>query len=135
MRKIILMAALACGGGLCLASLTAYGYTKLNAWRAQGEQFQLGYVVGYLDAAALWKRKDPRAYVPAGGRGKYEEWRRKVNEFYEDPANADRSIPDAMLVIGKQVQDRIMKAYKERRRAAGRTQAGASPTPAGGAPE
>jgi hypothetical protein len=114
MRRTIVLTALAFGCGLALASVTAHAYTKLRIWRSYGPPFQLGYVVGYLDAISLSKRKDQRALIAAGGRQDYERWTAMVNEFYEDPANAERPIPDAMLVVGRKFQEEIMKAYRER---------------------
>ena len=132
-RPIAGTLALAVLAGLVLGSAAAHGYARLNAWRAHGEKFQLGYIVGYLDAIALAKRKDRRAWVPAGGRPDYDRWLREVNEFFADPKNENRPVPDAMLVVGERIQAEIMEAYQKRRRErfAARTPAAtSSPTPA-----
>jgi hypothetical protein len=115
-RRTIVIAALAACGGFCLASATAQGGIKLRAWREFGELFQLGYVVGYIDAASLAKRHDMRVYgVPTGGKVDYELWRSRVNEFFADPAHANAQVPDAMRVVGKKFQDEILKNRREAR--------------------
>lgn len=106
-------AALAGCGGFCLASTTVLGGARLNIWRTYGESFQLGYVVGYLDAANLAKRHDMRAFVPTGGKPDFELWRGRVNEFYDDPAHADAQLPDAMAAVGKRFQAEILKTVNE----------------------
>jgi hypothetical protein len=94
-----------------MAAATASAYTKLAAWRTYGESFQLGYVVGYLDAVSLAKRSDMRALsIPSGGRANHARWRAMVNEFYADPANEKRSVPDAMAAAGKRVFEEMMKS-------------------------
>ena len=87
--------------GFLGASATAYGYARWQAWHASGEAFQLGYIVGFLDATTLSKFRDPRiATIPPGGRPDYERWRVKVNEFFADPKNERREVVDAMRTIG-----------------------------------
>ena len=83
--------------------VTAFGYARLNVWRENGEKFQLGYVVGYIDGVQLCQRGDQRAMVPTGGRPDYERWRAFVNEYFEDPAHAKQGIPDAMKINGAKV--------------------------------
>jgi len=114
MRRVVTTAALAWGAGFCMAAAAAWGYAELDAWRGYGESFQLGYVVGYLDAVTLAKRHDPRTYIPVQGKPKYERWRALVNDFYADPANARRSVPAAMAAAGKVIQDEFMKDYAAR---------------------
>src|SRR5262249_55724334 len=75
--------------------------TKLNAWQGFGEYFQLGYVVGYLDAVKLINSKDRRVMVPTSGSNDYDRWLALVNEYFVDPKNADRSVPDAMFAAGQ----------------------------------
>jgi hypothetical protein len=111
-RRTIVVAALAGCGGFCLASATALGGVKLNIWRDYGDKFQLGYVIGYLDAANLAKHHDIRAFPPTGGKPNYELWRSRVNEFYADPAHAEAQLPDAMAAVGKKFQADIMKAWE-----------------------
>ncbi len=113
-RRAVVIAGLSGCVGFCLASTLAFGYAKLDAWRGYGENFQLGYVVGYLDAVALSKRHDLRAWLPIYSKPNYERWRAMMNDYFADPANADRSLPDGMGAAGKIVQDEILKAYKER---------------------
>jgi hypothetical protein len=107
--------------GYFAASASAFAYAKLHAWRSHGEAFQLGYVVGYLDAVTLMKRSDRRAYnVPMvlSERPDYARWRDEVNEYFRDPANAKRSIPDAMGAIGARISreqlDRIIDRERGR---------------------
>ena len=125
-RRVWLMVVLAGCAGFCVASATAFGYAKLNAWRSFGEHFQLGYVVGYLDAVQLTKRHDPRALVPSEGQPAYERWRDMVNAFYADPANANRAVPDAMAAAGAQIQGEILESVRKRR-----ARPAASPNPDG----
>jgi len=130
-RRTIVIAALAGCGGFCLASATALGGVKFRTWCEFGEVFQLGYVVGYLDAVALAKRHDMRAYgVPSGGKVNYELWRDRVNEFYADPAHANAQVPDAMRAVGEKFQEEILKARAEARRPS--PSPGASPAGAEG---
>ncbi len=114
MPRTILMTAIAACGGFCLAGAAAYGYAKLNAWQAYGERFQLGYVVGYLDAAQLSKVQDPRVFVPSDGRVQYERWRDMVNEFFANPSNAAQPIADGMKYAGDKLQAERLKALDER---------------------
>ena len=114
MRRTIIAALLAWCAGFTIAGASAYGYALLDAWRGYGDNFQLGYIIGYLDAAALVKRHDMRVYVPTGGRPNFERWRDLVNAYYADPANAKRSIPDAMSAAGKQIGEEMMQAYRKR---------------------
>ena len=112
------------GLGFLAASTTSYGYAKLDAWRGWGDWFQLGYVVGFLDANTLRKYRDRRgALVPAGGQPNYYLWREKVNEFYADPKNAKRDIVDAMDAVGAQLSRERLKKMGER------TDARSSPRP------
>jgi hypothetical protein len=112
---IAIVAGLAWCGGFLMASAPAFGYAKLNAWRSFGENFQLGYVVGFVDGITLWKRSDRRgASFPIGGKPNYELLRDKVNEFFADPANANRALVDAMAVIGAQMSLERLNAFKER---------------------
>ncbi len=53
-------------------------------------------------------------FIPVGGMPNFERWRGLVNDFYADPKNAKRPVPDAMAAAGKIVQDEVMKAYTER---------------------
>lgn len=138
MQKTVLVAVVACCAGFLVATMAAHAYTRLNAWRSHGERFQLGYVVGYIDAVKLSKFKDTRAMIPTSGRARHQDWLNRINAFYDDPENADRPIPDAMRVVGKQFQTEILKAYKERRDRAYEAGRAASPSPSpatGPAPE
>lgn len=132
MRRIVLVAVLAWCAGFGAASMSAYAYTQMHTWRQFGERFQLGYIVGYLDAVKLSKRKDARAMIPSPSRGDYEGWRQDVNAFFEDPVNENRPVPDAMLAVGQKLRERIMKEYtaqRRRRLEAGRTLPSPSPEP------
>lgn len=127
MRRTMITALLAWCAGFIMAGASAYGLAMLDAWRGYGDSFQLGYLVGYLDAAVLAKRHDMRVYVPTGGKPNFERWRTLVNEYFADPANAKRSIPDAMGAAGKQIAEEMMEKYKKRIEARRRTPV---PTPA-----
>jgi hypothetical protein len=129
-RRSLLAAAAAWGAGFCMAAGTAWGTAKLDAWRGFGDKFQLGYVVGYLDAVALAKRHDARLWIPAGGRPDFERWRALVNDFYADPANAKRPLPDAMAAAGKILEREALQAYRERRKAAEASPGAAASGPA-----
>jgi hypothetical protein len=126
MRRTMLTAVLAGCAGFCLATAAAYGYAKLDAWRTFGENFQLGYVVGYLDAVALNKRHDTRVWIPASAKPNYERWRAMVNDYFADPANAERPVPDGMAAAGKILQAEMVKEYQER---AERLKSAPSPSP------
>ena len=108
------MATLAAVGGFCLASATAFGFARLNIWNAYGENFQLGYVVGYLDALGLVRRKDARTNIPTSNGKDFYRWVGGVNEFYENPANAQREVPDAMFEIGSRLQAELLKKLADR---------------------
>lgn len=131
MRRTLVTVALAWCAGLCTAAGAAHGFALLDAWQAYGEQFQLGYVVGYIDAVTLAKRHDQRVYaIPTGGMPKYELWRSRVNDFFADPANAKRSVPDAMAAAGKIFQDEFLKAWAEHKKKATPAPGAATPEPA-----
>lgn len=117
MRRMIWTTALAWVAGFCMATSVAFGYALLDAWRGFGADFQLGYVVGYLDAAKLQQRRDERAWgIPSGGQVNYERWRDLVNAYFEDPAHAKKSVPDAIAFIAGNLREERMKAYAARRR-------------------
>jgi hypothetical protein len=111
---MIWMTALAWSAGFCMAAGVAFGTTMLDAWRGYGEYFQLGYVVGYIDAIKLQHLKDPRVMLPTSGTADFERWRKLVNEYFADPKNANRAVPDAMLAAGKIVSEEMKKEYRER---------------------
>jgi len=128
MRKTTLLAVAAAAiGGFCLASVTAFGVTQFNIWQTNGEQFQLGYIVGYLDAVTLSQRKDRRAMLPTGGGKNFDRWLREVNAYFADPANAKRSVPDAMGFVGTKIRNEWMEDWARRTR-----QARPSPSPSPG---
>ncbi len=114
--------------GFVLASGLVWGYAMLDAWRGFGDNFQLGYVVGYLDAVALAKRHDVRAWVPVYARPDYERWRKLMNEYFADPKNANRPLADGMGAAGKIFQDETLKALRER---AERARRSPGPVPSG----
>ena len=111
----MLVATLAVGAGLGLASVTAFGSTRMNIWRTYGEYFQLGYVVGYLDAVLLAQRHDVRAQVLGGGSRDFNRWVREVNAFYEDAKNAERPVPDAIYVVGTKMRDEWLAELARKR--------------------
>ncbi len=112
MRRTTLAAVSWCGGFL-MAATAASAYIRVDLWRSYGEYFQLGYVVGFLEGVALTRQGDPRiSYVPGGGRMQHERWRALVNEFYADPANAKRPLPDAMQAVGIKIFEERKKGWK-----------------------
>jgi hypothetical protein len=108
---MIFMATLAAFGGFCLASASAFAALRYNIWQSSGPSFQLGYVIGYLDAVALAQRKDVRLQVPNVGGKKFDHWVRDVNAFYEDPANQTRPVPDAIYEVGSKVRDEMLRNW------------------------
>jgi hypothetical protein len=119
MRKTVAVAIVAGTLGFCLASVTAFGAARLNIWRTYGEHFQLGYVIGYLDAVLLAQRKDPRASLTVQGGKDFSRWVKGVNEYFQDPANANRAVPDAMAFVGGKIREEWLRNYAERSRQAG----------------
>ncbi|MBI3767338.1 MAG: hypothetical protein HY271_02465 [Deltaproteobacteria bacterium] len=113
MRRIMGTAALAWFAGFCMAATVASGYTLLDAWRGFGENFQRGYIVGYLDAVSLQKRHDVRVWLPSSSHTDFERWRSLVNDYFADPANAKRSVPDGMAAAGKIIQHEVMDNYRK----------------------
>ena len=111
MRRTLLLAVTCWTIGFCSSTAAAFGYTTLSAWRDLGDYFQMGYVVGYLDAVTVCKRRDVRrCYVPTGGKKtRYEMWRERINEFYADPANAKKQLPDAMGAVGAKLAQEILE--------------------------
>jgi hypothetical protein len=107
-----------------MAAGMASATLMLNAWQGFGENFQLGYVVGYIDAVKLEHLKDPRVMIPTTGTADFNRWRALVNEYFADPKNANRAVPDAMYAVGKIMSAEIARDWNERTRAA------ASPSPA-----
>jgi hypothetical protein len=121
MRRTIWLTALAWSAGFCMAAALASATTMLNAWRGYGEYFQLGYVVGYLDAVRLQHLRDRRVNLPSTGTADFERWRGLVNEYFADPKNANRAVPDAMFAAGQVITEEIKKTMRE--------QMNASPSP------
>jgi hypothetical protein len=114
MRRTVLIAAAAAVGGYLLASVAAYGLTERNIWNIYGQQFQLGYVVGYLEAVTLYQRHDRRAMIPTGGGKNFDRWVRDVNAYLADPANEKRSVPDAMGYVGNKIRDQWAQDWMRR---------------------
>jgi hypothetical protein len=118
--------------GMSMSATLSWGLAMLDAWRGYGDQFQTGYVVGFLDAVTLAKRHDQRVYaVPGIQKPNYERWRRMVNDYNEEPANAKRPLPDAFAAVGKAEQQRMMEDYMRRQKeptASPDTSPGSSPT-------
>lgn len=108
---MITVATLAAFGGFCLASATAFASLRYDVWRVSGDVFQLGYVIGYLDAVRLSQRKDFRVQVPTGNDKNFGRWVRAVNDFYADPANENRSVPDAMYQVGSTIRTQMLRDW------------------------
>jgi hypothetical protein len=115
MRKMIVVATVAAVGGFCLASATAFAALRYNIWQASSEQFQLGYVIGYLDAAALAQKRDSRARIAPGPGKNYDLWVKGVNAFYENPANQSRSVADAMADFGTKMREDLLREWGRKR--------------------
>jgi hypothetical protein len=103
MRGTFWIAVVAACLGFLLASVTTFAYTRANIWLMQGPEFRLGYVIGYLDAVSLAQRKDPRAMLPVRGKN-FDRWVKGVDDFFADGANADRTVPDGMSVVGNKIR-------------------------------
>jgi hypothetical protein len=109
MRKMIVVATLAAFGGFCFASAPAFATLRYNIWKTSTDQFQLGYVIGYLDAARLAQRRDYRAAVPITPGKDFTGWVRGVNEYFAKPENANRTVPDAMSEVGTAFRVEILR--------------------------
>src|SRR5437868_13124775 len=101
MRRTTVTIAMAWAAGFVMAEGIASAVTMFNAGKYLCEYLQLGYVVGYIDAVKLENQKDQRAMIPTSGTADFEYWRKLVNEYFADPKNANRSVPDAMYAAGK----------------------------------
>jgi hypothetical protein len=99
--------------GVLAGAVTLHAATLLKTWRQFGPDFQLGYVVGYLEGMTLARRKDPRAAVPTRSRMDFDVWVQGVNEYFKDPANAKRSVPDAMAFVGQKFRERWLDEWSE----------------------
>ncbi len=135
MRKTMVVAVIAAVGGFGLASVPAFGVLKAGTWSQSGEQFRLGYVIGYLDAIQLAQRKDIRTQLPTGGgKNNYDRWVRDVNAFYENPQNTARAVPDAMYEVGAVIRAEWLRDFAarnaEKKAAAAAARVSPSPAPA-----
>jgi len=128
MRRTIVATTVAWVAGFLMAEGIASAVTLMSAWRDLGEYFQLGYVVGYIDAVKLENLKDRRTMIPTSGTADFEYWRKLVNEYFADPKNANRSVPDAMFAAGKIVTQDLTRSLRERQ------QQSPSPSPAASSP-
>ena len=108
---MIIVATLATFVGFCLANGSAFATLRFNVWRAAGDAFQLGYVVGYLDAVRLAQRKDFRMMIPAASDKDFTRWVRAVNAFYENPANQHRPVPDAIYEFGTGLRNQMLREW------------------------
>ncbi len=124
---MIVVAMLAAFGGFCLAGATAFAALRYNVWQAWSEPIRLGYVIGYLDAAALAQKRDSRARVTIGRGKDYGAWVKGVNAFYENPANRSRPVPDAMSAFGTKMRNEMLKEWGRKRK--GLPAASPSPEP------
>lgn len=111
MRRMIFVATLAMFAGFCLASVSAFASLRYNIWKTSDPSFQLGYVIGYLDAVRLAGRKDPRMMVPVGNDKNYGKWVRDVNAFYANPANENRAVPDAIYEVGSVIRNKMLQEW------------------------
>jgi hypothetical protein len=115
MRKTIVVGLIAAVGGFCAASIPALAALRYNIWSQHGEQFQLGYVIGYIDAVRLAQRKDPRLQIPTTGGKDFDRWVRDVNAFYADPNNHAKAVPDAMYDVGIRIREEWMQNWRAQR--------------------
>jgi hypothetical protein len=115
MRRTIVVATLAAFAGFCFASASSYASLRYKTWKNSDESFRLGYVIGYIDAAALAQRKDMRLQVPTGGGKNFDRWVNDVNAFYENPANASRDVPDAIYEIGSRIRAQMLREWGQKR--------------------
>lgn len=115
MRKMVLVATVATFTGFCFASVSAFATLRYNIWKSYGPSFQLGYIIGYLDAVSLSQHKDPRVQVPTGLGKNFDGWVKEVNEFYADPANEGRSVPDAIYTVGDRKRTEILRKWGAQR--------------------
>ena len=113
MRRIFTTAVIAAAVAVLLATTTALSNTSVNIWRLYGDRFQLGYVVGYLEAVRLTQRRDQRTLIPAGGKN-FDRWVRDINAYLDDPANGDRTVPDAMGFVGAKIRQETMDGWNKR---------------------
>jgi hypothetical protein len=111
MRKTILVACLAALGGFCVASATAFAAARYNMWKSGGDNFRLGYVIGYVDAVALSQRHDERASIPTRGGKSYDRWITGVNAYFEKPENQSREIADAIYSVGQTMRDEYLRQW------------------------
>jgi hypothetical protein len=111
MRKTILVACVAAIGGFCLATATSLAAARYNMWKSGGNGFQIGYVVGYIDAVGLSQRHDERASIPTRGGKNYDRWIKGVNAFYEKPENRNREIADAIYSVGQTMRDEYLRQW------------------------
>ena len=127
MRRLFTTALTAALVAVLLATTTAVGDTTAKIWRLYGDRFQLGYVVGYLEAIRLSQRRDQRTLIPAGGK-KFDRWIRDINAYLDDPNNADRTVPDAIGFVGARIRQETLDAWTNRN-----SRARPSPSPSPGA--
>lgn len=127
MRRTIAVATVAGCLGFLVASVTSDAATLFKTWRQFGPTFQLGYVVGYLDAITLAQRKDPRAALPTQTGMDFNMWVTGVNQYFENPANAQRSVPDAMSSVGRELRRRWLEDWSEKLKARRSPQPSSSP--------
>ncbi len=115
MRRMIVVATLAAFGGFCIASATAFASLRYGYWKAAPPQFQLGYVIGYLDAAGLSRKGDFRLAVPITNNKDFSGWVRGVNEFYAKPENQNRSVADAIAAVGTAMRVELLRESGRKR--------------------
>jgi hypothetical protein len=128
MRRTLLIALAAACGGFLLAGMTAFGATRANIWQINGPEFRQGYVVGYLEAVTLAQRKDLRVLIPVGGGKNFDRWRGEVDAYFADPANANRTVPDAMYAVGSKIRTEWLQDWA-RKTQQGRPSPSPSPGP------
>lgn len=98
-------------GGFCLATATTFAAARYNIWHSSGPSFQLGYIIGYLDAVSLVQKRDLRASVPIRAGKKYDRWVDGVNAYFEDPANQKREIADGIHAVGIKIRDEWLRDW------------------------
>jgi hypothetical protein len=126
MRRTVWIAFAAACGGSVVAGVGAYATTRGNIWQMNGPEFRLGYVIGYLDAVTLAQRRDQRATVPVIGKTMFDRYVKGVDAYLADPANAGRTVPDAMAAVGNKIREEWMLEWSRR------TRRSPSPSPSAG---
>ena len=95
--------------GVLFATVVILSHAALAAfmkknWDKQGWKFQAGYVSGFTDCIRINRGYDPTDYIrrtyPLPANTTPLEWLRGINKFYREKGNEERSIYQAIAVVG-----------------------------------